>query len=78
MSFDIVNRKKIVEALHVLDKQARSEATTQLKPHEIDAIIYRALGISRVYFRSTSHHNTARVEIADAKRYVMAKLKYGF
>lgn len=78
MSFDIVNRKRFIEAFARVKKQLNLDTTTQLRSHEIERLCYDVLGVSHVIMRSDPRNNTARVEVADDRKYFVAKLKYGF
>lgn len=71
MDFDIVDRKKINEAVRKCREQLAPS------PHR-DALIYEHLGVSEILMRSDARLNRARVHISDRKQYMLAKLRYGF
>ena len=71
MDFDIVDRKKLNEAI------MRCREQLAPSPHR-DALVYEHLGVSQVLMRSDAHMNRARVHISDRKQYMLAKLRYGF
>jgi hypothetical protein len=71
MDFDIVDRKKLNEAI----RRCREQLAPS--PHR-DALVYEHLGVSQVLMRSDAQMNRARVHISDRKQYMLAKLRYGF
>ena len=71
MDFDIVDRKKLNDAI----KQCREQLAPS--PHR-NALIYEHMGITEVLMRSDARLNRARVHISDRKQYMLARLRYGF
>lgn len=71
MDFDIVDRKKVLEAFRLCREQLPPG------PHR-DEIIQEQMGIAQLLMRSDARYNRARVHIIDRKKYMMAKLRYGF